>query len=1103
MRITWLRFHRKWRRLAVLVVAVYLVVNGLLFSKLIGWVDHLSSLMEKRYDPFGSIHRNPCPMQRNLYASERILTGSDAVCQAAWSDNDADIQMESVLDELSVGYPNLVLTVYGWADTIRVEAWSPAPLTVIVMPHSHQDPGWLSTMDAYYTQFTKGTLDNIAEQLSANPSWTFIWNEIVFLQRWWTDASNEQRIKFKKLLVSGQLELVSGGLVMPDESLTHFNAILDQLVEGHQWVKQTFNITIENNWAIDPFGHSATVPYLLREAGLKNMVIQRTHFAVKREFAKKRSFEFYWRQSWDFEGKHDMFCHMLPFLLYNIPHSCGPDRHVCCQFDFHHQHCYHGKSHIPVVSVTENNLAELAESLWEQLQKKASLYRHGVVLLPHGDDFRYATKPEWETQMFNLQKIMDYINRNDRMQTKIKFGTLNDYFKAVKSEKAPGPPSSKGPFAVLSGDFLPYSDRSDQYWTGFYTSRPWIKEAVSRLQDYLRSAEILFTLSLSVTKINTSMASLYRKLESSRRTLAVSLHHDAITGTSKANVMQDNKLSIQQAFGELNNVHETCIKGILKNYDHKYQTINITGDSGQQLLILRQDLPIRLLIWNSIGTKRDVVARVLTDTRDVHVTDVYERRVTQQVDPEWTKDGHVTDGTFWLSFQAEVPGFSVAGYLVDISTDDVYASLVTLYNLTSSKQGTHETINSFYIQPRVTDYFNISNDILTASFSSCDGLLSSVYYPAIGATFTADLSFITYSTGHHTHPFRDKSGAYIFLPDGSARYISEQPTVVLTEGKLFSQVRSVYKSFTLVATIYHTTNADLSNGIHLETEVNLNSDTWDNTELGLRLETNVYDSSLGFCTDANGFQMQHRRTRQKLTIQGNFYPITTLASLNDHSSVVSLHTSHAHAVASLASGWLEVMLDRRLVQHDWRGLGEGVTDNVPTRSTFFLTFEEYSRTNMRGDSVCLQSIHTIRTSIQLNNPPKLLEVISASRPNNQNIIMKDTSIDLSAFANAIALPCDYHVVNMKTMIDSDSLSKFVLITIHRPASKCHQNGNDQTSSCANKVSLKWGEFLPFAKEIWETTLNGIEKRRPLAIEDNIHVDVFNIKTFLITFREIK
>lgn len=155
------------------------------------------------------------------------------------------------------------------------------PLKIVIVPHSHNDPGWLKTFVNYFQSDTRQILNLAVSKMTDFQNMTFIWSEISFLNLWWEQAHPSRQRALKKLVEKGKLEITTGGWVMTDEANVHLYAMLDQLIEGHQWVKTNLNIVPKSGWSIDPFGHGSTVPYLLASSGFEGTIIQRIHYNWK------------------------------------------------------------------------------------------------------------------------------------------------------------------------------------------------------------------------------------------------------------------------------------------------------------------------------------------------------------------------------------------------------------------------------------------------------------------------------------------------------------------------------------------------------------------------------------------------------------------------------------------------------------------------------------------------------------------------------------------------------------------------------------------------------------------------------------------------------
>jgi alpha-mannosidase II len=541
-----------------------------------------------------------------------------------------------------------------------------------------------------------------------------------------------------------------------------------------------------------------------------------------------------WRQHWDHDGSTDMMTHMMPFYSYDVPHTCGPDPKVCCQFDF---------ARLPGNRITcpwkvapkeihAQNVAERAELLLDQYRKKAQLYKTNSVLIPLGDDFRYDSAKEWDLQFNNYQKIFDYVNSHPELNTEMQFATLEDYFTAVRSDSKalanPADTKTKDFFPSLSGDFFTYADRDDHYWSGYYTSRPFYKNLDRILQHYLRSAEIMYSMMWAEMEYVGSdfpeiADPLIEELVVARQNLALFQHHDGVTGTAKDHVVADYGTRMVESIKKLHNVmaHSahyllTPSKAFYKPalntvwYDLDDYRENHDSLARQSVLQIESaDEPSRVVFFNSHARRRSEVVTVKVSIPNIKVYKIHniegddEEEIVQcQLTPVFDDQGQILNNEFYFSFLAQIKGMALETYHIQQlrpeEGDNPDLDVAHIRILNSAK-------HPFQVAPfedaevyEVGETFMLQNGYVRAEFDS-NGFLQSVTTIDDKIKTDVKLQFMTYGTRARG----DKSGAYLFFPDGEAQPIKlgNNPLVRIIEGKIVSYVEVQTPFFTHEVTL--------------------------------------------------------------------------------------------------------------------------------------------------------------------------------------------------------------------------------------------------------------------------------------------------------------
>ncbi|KAN0028185.1 hypothetical protein ACTFIV_010018 [Dictyostelium citrinum] len=817
-------------------------------------------------------------------------------------------------------------------------------LNVHIVAHTHDDVGWLKTVDEYYYGSNMSiafagvqyTLDTAITCLLANPDRKFIYVEIAFFQRWWNEQTTAMQNIVKGLVESGQLEFINGGYCMNDEATTYYDDTIDQMTLGHQFLWENFGVMPKIGWHIDPFGHSATQARIFGQLGFDAFIIGRMDYQDIEGRLQNKQMEFMWRSTQS-TPENQVFTSVLRAMY------CTPDG-----FNFE-------QGDDPIQddpNLFDYNVESRAEEFTQVALEYATHYRTNNVLIPFGCDFAYLN-----AQMYykNIDKLIYHINSNpDKYGLNLLYSTPSIYIDAVNAANVV--------WDVKTDDLFPYADDAYSYWTGYFVSRPALKGYVRQNNALLHVVEQMLVTSSNVMPSSKS-EQLVEDIVIMREVMGIAQHHDAVSGTEQQHVADDyaERLSIGNS-ASLETIN-TVVGALLTSGNSKSSTqtptITFCPLLNQSICPATDPLSsgtsVPVLIYNSLSWTRNEPVRIPIPIANVTVTSSSNGSIPSQVNQ--------INGTYILEFLATVSPLGYTTYIISSTTSDTVEpdsipATIIQDEIVIAGGEIVEKVSSF------NDPIILENDFIRVQFSSQDGSILSITNKSSEVTTSITQEYIWYSPSIGNNASSQCSGAYIFRPveDFAYPYNNATPSVSIIRGEVSSSIRRFWSN-EMVQTFRLYSNAD-----HLEIEEIIGPiDISDGIgkEVVSRYTTSFATDQTWY-TDSQGMEMQKRITNYRpswnLTVvqptSGNYVPVNAIAYIQDPDQALQLTivTDRSRGCASLRDGQLDMMMHRRTLKDDGRGVGQPMNEStqiVTTSKLIIHDIRSYAQSHYRPAALAL------------------------------------------------------------------------------------------------------------------------------------------------------
>ncbi|CAG9760144.1 unnamed protein product [Ceutorhynchus assimilis] len=766
-------------------------------------------------------------------------------------------------------------------------------INVHIVPHTHDDVGWLKTVDQYYygsntkyqTAGVQYILDTVVDSLRKDKNRRFIYVETAFFWKWWIKQHDIVKSRVRKLVYNGQLEFISGGWSMNDEAVTHYQSIIDQMTWGLRKLNETFGECgrPKIGWQIDPFGHSREMASIFAQLGFDGVLLGRIDYQEKRFRWQTRTPEMVWRGSDSLGEASDIFTGVM-YNTYSPPPGfcfdilCGDEPVIDDKKSF------------------EYNVDRRVAEFVAYLDNVTQVYTTNNVIITMGDDFNYQDAESW---FVNLDKLIYYVNQLQLSGSKYNliYSTPSCYVNAIHDE-------TKNNWIMKQDDFFPYASDPHAFWTGYFTSRPAIKRFERLGNNFLQVCKQLYALADLGPEDMVDLNAL-------REAMGVMQHHDAITGTEKQHVASDYARQLQRGMDECEIITNAAIRKLLE-VNIELKTCPLLNVS--QCTTTTTNDGFVVTIYNPLSRPVDKVVRLPVKEDSYSVNDLQGTEYKTQIIPipDFIKNipGRSSQAKNELIFIARgIPALGWKSYRVM-----VYRK--TNKNIIVSKKGNKHSVKNtaFIIDPNT-------------------GLINSLTIKNVSIDLSQNFFYYNGFVGDNSKFENRSSGAYIFRPDGPLQKITNKKVdYKVYEGELVAEIHQTFNEY--ISQIIRVNAID--DYVEFDWIIGpLPHSDRNGIEVVTKYQSDLKSNSV-FYTDSNGKQMLKRvrnfRPSWKVNLSepvaGNYYPVTTQISIKDTENGLAVLVDRAQGGTSLKDGEIELMLHRNCLHDDSFGVGEALNETA-------------------------------------------------------------------------------------------------------------------------------------------------------------------------------